>query len=97
MKVGVIGASEFVVGFQLVGIRDIIETKETMSAVREFKEKKDVGVVVVDEGLLESLSQHERKLIEDSIEPVFIPVSTKVEQQSLRRLIVKALGVDLWK
>ncbi len=98
MKVGVIGASEFIVGFQLAGVRDIMEKEsEIMAALREFKARKDIGVVVVDEKLLEKLSHHERKSIEDSTEPVFIPLSTKVEQQSLRRMIVRSLGVDLWK
>ena len=62
-----------------------------------MKSKKEIGIVVVDEKIIENLQSHERTEIEASVEPVFIPVSTKVEQDSLKRLIKKSIGVDLWK
>ena len=43
------------------------------------------------------LDKHQKLEVEDSVDPVFIPVSTKVEQDSLKRLIKKSIGVDLWK
>ena len=93
----VLGSNKFVVGFQLAGIKETIEAgSEPLKNIQELRKRKDIGVVVVEEKIMESLEQHEREEIEDSVDPVFIPVSTKVEQDSLRRLIKKSIGVDLW-
>ena len=98
VKIAAVGRSEFIVGFQLAGIRDIVEIKNSpFSELKNLKNRKDFGIVVMDEALMESLEPHERFEIENSVNPVFIPVSTKVEQGSLRRLIKKSVGVDLLK
>ena len=98
VKVAVIGGNEFVVGFQLAGIRDVIEVTENYyNELKNLKNKKEIGIFVVDEKIMESIEPHQRLEIEASVEPVFIPVSTTVEQDSLRRLIKKSIGVDLWK
>ncbi len=98
VRVAVLGGSEFTVGFQLAGIKDTIEvSKNPISDIENLKNRKDIGIVVVDEKILENIEAHERTDIEDSVDPVFIPVSTKVEQDSLKRLIKKSIGVDLWK
>ena len=98
VKTAVLGSNEFIVGFQLAGIKD---TKEASNAplddIRKLKEKKEHGVVIIDEKLMENLDKHDREDIEDSVDPVFIPVSAKIEQDSLKRLIKKSIGVDLWK
>ena len=98
VKIAVAGSNEFVVGFQLAGIRDSIELASNFyNELKNLKNRKDVGVIVVDEKIIESLEPYQRTEIEASVEPVFIPVSTKVEQDSLKRLIKKSIGVDLWK
>lgn len=98
VKLAVVGSNEFVVGFQLAGIRDVIEVSDKpFNDLKSLKERKDLGIVVVDEKTIENLDAYQKQVIEASVEPVFIPVSTKVEQDSLRRLIKKSVGVDLWK
>ena len=98
VKLAVMGGSEFIVGFKLAGIRDVIEvTGNYYNELKSLKVKKEIGVVVVDEKIMESLEPHQRLEVEASVDPVFIPVSAKVEQDSLRRLIKKSIGVDLWK
>ena len=97
VNVAVLGGSEFIVGFQLAGIGETIEVSlEPVKDIMELKNRKDIGIVVVDEKIMESLDQHQKEEIEDSVEPVFIPLSTKVEQESLKRLIKKSIGVELW-
>lgn len=97
-RLGVLGSSEFIVGFQLSGIRDVFEVSSNpMEDVGEIKKNKDINVVIIDEKILHKLDEHDKLKIEDSIEPVFIPLSTEAEQESLRRLIRKSIGVDLWK
>jgi|SRR3989338_3079673 len=98
VRIAVLGGSEFTVGFQLAGIKDTIEASNNpINDIENLKSRKDIGIVVVDEKILENLEQHQRIEIEDSVDPVFIPVSAKAEQDSLKRLIKKSIGVDLWK
>ena len=98
VKIAVAGGNEFIVGFQLAGIRDTIEmTGDYFNQLKSMKDKKEIGIVVGDERIMESLEQYQRLEIEASVEPVFIPVSAKTEQDSLKKLIKKSIGVDLWR
>lgn len=98
VKMSVLGSNEFVVGFQLAGIKDTVEVSDNpIKDINTLKGSKEIGIVVIEEKILESLDKHQRLEIEDSVDPVFIPVSKKVEQESLKRLIRKSIGVDLWK
>ena len=98
VKIAVLGGSEFTLGFQLSGIKDITEVSDNpINDIDNLKDRKDIGIVVVDEKILESLDAYQRIEIESSVDPVFIPVSTRIEQDSLKRLIKRSIGVDLWK
>ena len=98
VKIAAVGGSEFIVGFQLAGIKDVFEvSKNAFNELKNLKSRKDFGIFVIDEKIMESLDMHQRLEIEASVDPVFIPLSTKVEQDSLKRLIKKSIGVDLWK
>ena len=98
VKTAVLGSNEFIVGFQLAGIKDTIEVSDNpFRDINNLKTKKEHGVIIIDENIMENLEKHERIKVEDSVDPVFIPISTKVEQDSLKRLIKKSIGVDLWK
>ncbi|MBI2557756.1 hypothetical protein HYW20_00385 [Candidatus Woesearchaeota archaeon] len=98
VKIAAVGGSEFIVGFQLAGIKDAIKiTSNFFNELKNLKSRKDLGIVIVDEKIMENLELYQRSEIEASVDPVFIPVSTKVEQDSLKRLIKKSIGVDLWK
>ena len=97
-KIAAAGSNEFIVGFQLAGIRDTLEIgKNDFNELKNLKSRKDFGIIVVDEKIMENLELHQRLEIEASVDPVFIPVSTRVEQDSLKRLMKKSVGVDLWK
>jgi len=97
VNIAVLGSNEFVVGFQLAGIREIIEaSSEPLKDIAELRKRKDIGIVIIDETIIGSLEQYQKEQIEDSVDPVFIPVSAKAEQGSLKRLIKKSIGVDLW-
>jgi vacuolar-type H+-ATPase subunit F/Vma7 len=98
VKIAVAGGSEFIVGFELAGIKDTFELgKNAYGEIMKIKDNKDLGIVVIEEKIMDEMDSQDRVAIEDSVEPVFIPVSTKVEQDSLKRLIKKSVGVDLWK
>ena len=100
VKIAVAGTSEFVVGFQLAGIKNIFEidiSNEPFNELKNLKGMADIGIVIVDERIMDNIEPYQRLVIEASVDPVFIPISTKVEQDSLKRLIKKSIGVDLWK
>ena len=97
-RIAAVGSNEFIVGFRLAGIKDTIEiAKDAFKELKVLKDNKELGIIIIDEKIMEMLEIHERNEIESSVDPVFIPVSTKEEQESLRRLIKKSVGVDLWK
>tara|TARA_B100000315_G_C14533893_1_gene567504 strand:+ start:945 stop:1247 length:303 start_codon:yes stop_codon:yes gene_type:complete len=98
VKTSVLGSNEFIVGFQLAGIKDTFEISDNpVKDIDDLKNNKEIGIVVIEEKIMDGLDKHQRLEVEDSVDPVFIPVSTKVEQDSLKRLIKKSIGVDLWK
>ena len=59
-KVAALGSAEFIVGFQLAGIKDTFESG------RDIMEK-------------------------------IKPLSINASQEGLRKMIIKSVGVDLWK
>ncbi len=98
MELAVIGNEEFIIGFQLAGIRNTFKIgKNPLEDIHKLKKEDNIGVVVIEEKILDNLDIHDRHEIEDSILPVFVPLSDVAEQESLRRLIKKSIGVDLWK
>ncbi|MBI2650137.1 V-type ATP synthase subunit F, partial [Candidatus Woesearchaeota archaeon] len=45
VKIAVVGSNEFVVGFQLAGIKDTIELNDNyFSQLKNFKTKKEIGI-----------------------------------------------------
>src|SRR3989338_5559922 len=97
VKIVVVGGSEFIVGFQLAGIKDTIEvTSNYFNELRNMKSRKDIGIVVVDEKIMEGLDIHQRLDIEASVEPVFIPVSKRpgknARKEQTKRLTGKNFG-----
>jgi len=98
MELAVIGNEEFILGFQLAGIRNTFKIgKEPLKDIKDMKKKSNIAVVVIEENIMDKLDPHDRHEIESSISPVFVPLSDTAEQESLRRLIKKSIGVDLWK
>jgi vacuolar-type H+-ATPase subunit F/Vma7 len=104
VTIAAVGSNQFVVGFQLAGIRETIEISEgqegkanAFSQLKGLKKRKDIGIIIIEEQVMDGLQPHERIELEMSIEPVFIPLSTKIQQDSLRKLIKKSVGIDLWK
>lgn len=59
--------------------------------------RDDVGIVIIEEKLMQDFSPEEKHEIEESVDPVFISISEKSEQESLRNLIKRSVGIDLWE
>jgi len=104
-----IGSNEFILGFQLAGIRKTVEldsaagkksdisAKNIKELVSDGNSDNNIGIVIMDENLLEAMSFFDRNDIENCISPVFILLSTRAAQENLRKLIKKSIGIDVWK
>ena len=97
-KMAALGTDEFVLGFQLAGIRNtLVAGDNPENQIRELMKSEELGIVIIDEPTLDRVSSYTRHDIMDSVKPVFIMLSDKAEDESLRRMIRKSIGVDLWE
>ena len=96
MELAVIGREDFCLGFSLAGIRNIFETENPAEAISRVMEDHEIGVVVIDESLTDKLDEFEKAKIEDSVRPVFMTLSLKEENDALKKMIKKSIGVELW-
>ena len=97
----VVGDSEFVMGFELIGIKKIFEG-ETAAELKNLFNKamsdRTIGIIVTNENALEKLDPILKRNVENSISPVTVVLSTSMAaQQNLRDMIKKAIGIDLMK
>lgn len=99
-ELAVIGSNEFVMGFELIGIKQIFEANtesELKSTLKDVMSNQNVGIIVIDEKSLSKLNEVFRREVENSITPVTVVLSDKdMPQSNLKDLIKKAIGIDLW-
>ena len=97
-EVIILGGSDFVLGFKLVGIKNIIELEEEedpSKKVDEILDQGKSGILVTDQRTFEKLDHDMQHDLEDSVRPVAIILSEESNQENLRRMITKAIGVDV--
>ena len=96
----VVGNSEFVMGFELIGIKKIFEGESENQLKECFTTALNdhmVGIIVTNDKSIEKLDQNFKKKVENSITPVTVVLSTSAgAQDNLRDMIMKAIGIDLW-
>ena len=94
--IAVMGREEFVLGFQLTGIRKVIVGDENpREQVRSLLQSKDTSIVLIDQATIDKLEEHDLFDVESSIAPVFVTLSTEGGMGNLRKLIKKSIGVDI--
>ena len=96
MELAVIGKEDFCLGFSLAGVRNIFETAEPAEAIEIVNRNLGIGVVIFDESLINKLDEFEKSKIEGSVRPVFVMLSLKEENDALKKMIKKSIGVELW-
>lgn len=96
-RIACVGPESFTLGFRLVGTRDIINANKQniLETIHLLKKNTELGIVIVDETLLEGVDSNERDPIEESVDPVFILLSKESNLDNIRKLIVRSMGVDL--
>jgi len=99
MDMAVLGTSEFILGFQLAGIRTVQEAAEDPTdQLISLRETKDIGIIIIDDETLSKVQEHERYLAERSPKPILITLSKKGSaQDDLRQMVMQAIGVDILK
>jgi len=103
MELAVFGSPEFTLGFRMAGITKVVDIDESMKSeadkrLLQLMEDKDVGIIIADDKIMAALSERMRERAEGSVRPVTIAVSTETAaQETLRKMIIKSIGVDLWK
>ena len=96
-EIAALGGSEFILGFQLAGIKQTVEVSQTPEA--DFKRvmaDRNVGIIMTDERTIKKLSERDRVMVESSVKPVIVVLSTEDYSEGLRKMIKKSIGVDLW-
>ncbi len=98
-ELAVVGDSEFVMGFQLIGIKKIFEGETKQDLKEKFTQAlKDlnIGIIVTNDNAIKKLDQNFRHNVENSITPVVVVLSIDAfAQDNLRDMIKKAIGIDL--
>lgn len=94
-SIAVIGEREFTIGFELAGIQKTYGKENYQEQIQELIEKDDLGIIVAEKSDLEELPNRIRKDVNESVDPVVVPLSEKAEDSQLQDKIRKVIGVDL--
>ncbi|HUR68228.1 MAG TPA: V-type ATP synthase subunit F [Candidatus Thermoplasmatota archaeon] len=98
--IGVMGSSDFVLGFALAGIRKTYTVDKTEFAKemeRVIAQKDNLGILVVEASNFETLQGNLRKKVSESLEPVVIAMGEGAGEADLRDKVKRAIGIDLFK
>ena len=98
VDIAVLGDVSFTLGFQMAGVKKIVQQKQEKTA-EQFKtllQDKDIGIIITQEESMKYCDEQLREELENSVHPVCIVVSPEEgSSDSLRKLIKKSIGVDL--
>ena len=99
-EIGVMGPSDFVLGFNLAGIRRTYETDARefpKQLERVLAQPDNLGILIVLGADLESLPPLLRRKANDSLEPVIVAMGEGAGEADLREKVKRAIGIDLFK
>ena len=95
--IAALGSEQFVLGFRLAGIRNIIQVSKgaVEAEISKAMKSTNLGIVVVHADEISGLPPSVRTRMLDSIHPVFIAIGGK--DDDLREKVKRAIGIDLYK
>ena len=94
----VYGTKDFSLGFMLAGVKKVFLAEgDPEMEVKSLLADPEANVILVDEEVIQVLSPMRKRLMENSIKPVFVSLSKEMGDESLRSMIRRSIGVDLWK
>ncbi len=95
----VLGKPDFIIGFELAGIKDTIvaDNNDMKTKLSEALKNRDIGILVMHKADVEALPQRLQDNFDSSVRPVTVMVSEETTSDDrLRKQIKKAIGVDVW-
>ncbi len=102
MEIAAVGFPETLMGFKLAGVRVNVEcdSENSDSKLNEIMDDEQVGLVILDEDLIPSLSLKTKKRIESSVKPIVISIpgksgKTQAGGESISAMVKRAIGIDL--
>ncbi len=103
-QIVVIGDSALRTGFSLAGITHLhpaATPAEGEALLDKLMSDANVGIIIVDESMLESIDWRLRRKIESAAKPVVVAVPGRSgpaeRSESISKLVKRALGFDLMK
>ncbi len=104
-KIAMVGNELLKVGFKLAGVNDSYIAKDSArseSIMKDLLGRGDIGIIIMSSQVKKQI--HDRRLveqIESSILPLVIEVPEPgegvAEEDTLRNLIIRAIGIDITK
>ncbi|MCW6160069.1 MAG: hypothetical protein LVQ95_03220 [Candidatus Micrarchaeales archaeon] len=103
-KIGVIGRNLLVKGFDLVGIKESIiieDDSEAEAAFRRLLDNEEIGLIIINERTSAAITDRKlREIIDTSLMPLVVEVPGYKEKEVvadiLRRLVLRAVGIDIY-
>ena len=96
------GGSDFTLGFELVGVKTILSTDgmnadQRLELIGDTMRSDSIGIIIMDEEVLTGIATYERQQLENAIRPVVVVLRSEPgDSGTLRRQIMRAIGVDLY-
>lgn len=97
-ELAAIGPEDFVLGFQLAGVRRVVATTpETYpDAIQDLLDTEDIGIIITRSDDVDRLKPQLEEQVASSVEPVVIQLGGGAGE-GLREKIRSAIGIDLLK
>jgi len=97
MEIAVVGSEEFVTGFRLAGIRNVVSVTDDdlLKTIVRVMDEAQVGILAVHTKDLEKLPSQLKAKMMESVDPVVIPVG--LDEGDMRDKVRRAMGIDLYK
>ena len=98
MEIVAVGEPEFSLGFELAGVRAVVtERADAEVAIDGLMTEPSIGVLVVSQPTFTSLTADLRERMLRAPRPVTVVLSKEDSNEELRNMIIRSIGVDLWK
>ncbi len=104
-KIASIGSEPLITGLRLAGVKEARIAKsgeEAEKAIEDFMERDDIGMIIIGEGVSNMIrSRRIKHIIDTSLMPLIVEIpdygEKEEESDALRRLILRAVGIDITK
>ena len=94
-NIGALGGKDFILGFQLAGVKKTYDLKNI--SAEEVLDKESLDILILDGKDVSGFSPRLKEKVEASVRPTVVIVSESSEaEDTMRKMIKKAIGVDLW-